>query len=79
MNCGACRVTRVTCHRRLNLKNLEQPTTRRERRIAARKAQILDAAARVFAKRGLHRATTKEIAEAADVSAGTLQLFRQQG
>ncbi|TEU12194.1 MAG: TetR/AcrR family transcriptional regulator [Anaerolineales bacterium] len=50
----------------------EQPTTRRERRIAARKAQILDAAAAVFAEKGFHRATTKEIAEAADVSEGTI-------
>ena len=50
----------------------EQPTTRRERRIAARKVQILDAAAMVFAEKGFHRATTREIAEAADVSEGTL-------
>jgi AcrR family transcriptional regulator len=46
--------------------------TRRERRAAARKAQILKAAATVFAEKGFHRARTKEIAEAADVSEGTL-------
>jgi AcrR family transcriptional regulator len=50
----------------------EQSLTRRERRAAARKAQILEAAATVFAEKGFHRATTKEIAAAADVSEGTL-------
>jgi AcrR family transcriptional regulator len=46
--------------------------SRRERRVAARKVQILDAAARLFADKGFHRTTTKDIAEAADVSEGTL-------
>jgi AcrR family transcriptional regulator len=51
----------------------DQPAhTRRERRVAARKVQILDAAARLFAEKGFHRTTTKDIAEAADVSEGTL-------
>lgn len=50
----------------------ERTATRRERRIAAREAQILEAAAKIFAEKGFHRATTKEIAEAADVSEGTL-------
>jgi AcrR family transcriptional regulator len=49
-----------------------ETTTRRERRIAARKAQILDAAASVFSHKGYEKATTKEIAEMADVSEGTL-------
>jgi len=49
-----------------------QPATRRERRVAARKAQILDAAATVFSQKGFERATTREIAAAADVSEGTL-------
>lgn len=48
------------------------PQTRRERRIAARQAQILDAAAHVFSQKGYQNATTKEIAEAADLSEGTL-------
>jgi len=48
------------------------PHTRRERRVAARRIQILDAAARLFAEKGFHRTTTKDIAEAADVSEGTL-------
>lgn len=51
---------------------LAPPNNRRERRIAARQSQILDAAERVFAARGYHGATTREIAAAADVSEGTL-------
>lgn len=47
-------------------------TTRRERRIAARQQQILNAAAQVFSQVGYERATTREIAEAADLSEGTL-------
>jgi AcrR family transcriptional regulator len=55
------------------LSELDQPAhTRRERRVAARRVQILDAAARLFAEKGFHRTTTKDIAEAADVSEGTL-------
>jgi AcrR family transcriptional regulator len=50
----------------------EKTAARRQRRIAARKAQILDAAAQVFAEKGFHRTTTREIAEAADVSEGTI-------
>jgi AcrR family transcriptional regulator len=45
---------------------------RRERRAAARRNQILDAAAEVFAEKGFARATTKEIADRADVSEGTI-------
>jgi AcrR family transcriptional regulator len=50
----------------------EKTAARRERRIAARKAQILDAAAQVFSEKGFHGATTKEIADVADVSEGTI-------
>ncbi|HEY85126.1 MAG TPA: TetR/AcrR family transcriptional regulator [Chloroflexi bacterium] len=49
-----------------------QPATRRERRIVVRKAQILDAAATIFSEKGFERATTREIAAAADVSEGTI-------
>lgn len=52
--------------------NIVASFTRRERRIAARKEQILDAAAYVFSRHGYERATTREIAEAADLSEGTL-------
>jgi AcrR family transcriptional regulator len=44
----------------------------REQLIEARRNQILDAAASVFAEKGFHRATTKEIASAAGVSEGTI-------
>lgn len=46
--------------------------SRQEQRNAARRAQILDAAARIFAEKGYPRATTKEIAAAAEVSEGTI-------
>lgn len=46
--------------------------SRRERQLAARSDQILDAAAKLFAERGFHRTTTRDIAEAADVAEGTL-------
>ncbi len=44
----------------------------REQLIEARRNQILDAAAKIFAEKGFHRATTKEIAQAAGVSEGTI-------
>lgn len=46
--------------------------TRRERRAAERKLQIINAAAHLFAEKGFHRTTTRDIAEEADVSEGTL-------
>jgi AcrR family transcriptional regulator len=39
---------------------------------ALRRSQILEAAARVFAEKGFHRATIKEIAQAAGVADGTI-------
>jgi AcrR family transcriptional regulator len=51
----------------------DRPTdNRRERRIAERKATILAAAAQLFAEKGYQRTTTKEIAEAAGISEGTI-------
>jgi AcrR family transcriptional regulator len=44
----------------------------REQLMEARRNQILDAAATIFAEKGFHRATTKEIASAAGVSEGTI-------
>jgi len=44
----------------------------REQFAEARRNQILDAAARMFAEKGFHRTTTKEIAQAAGVSEGTI-------
>jgi AcrR family transcriptional regulator len=46
--------------------------SRREQLRARRKTQILDGAAQVFERRGFHAATTREIAEAADVSEGSI-------
>ena len=46
--------------------------SRRERQFAARWEQIVKAAADLFAAKGFHRTTTKEIAEAADIAEGTL-------
>lgn len=45
---------------------------RRKKRIIARQAQILEAAATVFSRKGYERATTREIADEAGVSEGTL-------
>jgi TetR/AcrR family fatty acid metabolism transcriptional regulator len=49
-----------------------RPTSRRERLKRERKARILEAAAAVFARKGFHRATIREIAELADVADGTI-------
>lgn len=40
--------------------------------IAARRNQILDAATQVFAKKGFHRATIRDVAKAADIADGTI-------
>lgn len=50
----------------------KRTSSRSERRAAARRQQILDGAAQVFAEKGFARATTKEIARVADVSEGTI-------
>jgi AcrR family transcriptional regulator len=50
----------------------QHSTMRRERRIETRRTQILTAAAKLFAEKGFHKTTTKEIAEAADVAEGTI-------
>jgi AcrR family transcriptional regulator len=44
----------------------------RQQLIAARRNQILDAASKVFAEKGFHRATTKQIAREAGVAEGTI-------
>ena len=58
---------------RVQVKSVNRkPASRRARRIAARREQILEAAAAVFSDKGYERATTRDIADAADVSEGTL-------
>ena len=44
----------------------------RQQLIQARRNQILDAAAQVFAEKGFHRASTKEIASTAGIAEGTI-------
>jgi len=48
---------------------------RRERRRHERREAILEAAATVFGEKGAHAATMAEVAEAADVSKGTVYLY----
>jgi AcrR family transcriptional regulator len=48
------------------------PDPIRQQLIEARRNQILNAAAAVFAEKGFYRATTKEIAQTAGVSEGTI-------
>jgi AcrR family transcriptional regulator len=49
-----------------------QPSPRRERLRREREERILEAAATVFARRGYHQATIREIAELSDVADGTI-------
>ncbi len=46
-----------------------------ELRTNLRRTQILEAATCVFAEKGYHRATTKDIARAADLAEGTIYLY----
>lgn len=50
----------------------DPPIDFKEHMAEARRNQILWGAARVFAEKGYHRATTKEIAQAAGISEGTI-------
>jgi TetR/AcrR family fatty acid metabolism transcriptional regulator len=50
----------------------DRTTTRRERLKQEREGRILDAAAAVFARKGFHQATIRDIAELADVADGTI-------
>src|SRR5258708_28236640 len=43
--------------------------------IAARRTQILDAATKVFAEKGFHRATIKDIARSAGIADGTIYTY----
>ncbi len=49
-----------------------EPQSRRERLSRQRAERILEAAATVFARKGFHQATIREIAELADVAEGTI-------
>jgi AcrR family transcriptional regulator len=54
------------------MKDQQTVLTRRQRRIARRRQEIMDAAAEVFSEEGYPNATTRAIAEAADMAEGTL-------
>lgn len=56
----------------MNDNNHKPAQTRRQRRIARRRHEIVAAAAQVFAEKGYANTTTKELAEAADMAEGTL-------
>lgn len=56
---------------------LPTPNDFKEQMVEARRAQILMGAAQVFAEKGYHQATTKEIAKAAGVSEGTIYNYFQ--
>jgi AcrR family transcriptional regulator len=51
---------------------MPDPLSRKEKRALARRNQILDAATKVFAEKGFQKATTREIAETAEISEGTI-------
>lgn len=57
--------------------NKNHPQEAEERRTVDRRAQVLNGARTVFAEKGYHRATTKEIARAAGVAEGTIYLYFQ--
>jgi AcrR family transcriptional regulator len=51
---------------------MADPDPIQEQLIAARRSQILEAAARVFSEKGFHRATIRDVAEAAGIADGTI-------
>ncbi len=55
--------------------NTQESMTRREREKAVHRQEILDAATRVFGRKGFHTATLDEIAEEAEFSKGALYLY----
>ncbi|MFO0576592.1 MAG: helix-turn-helix domain-containing protein [Polyangia bacterium] len=55
----------------------KQPPDVQAQRIDARRGQILDAATHVFADKGFHAATVRDIARAAGLADGTLYLYFQ--
>ena len=51
---------------------MSEPDPIQDQLIAARRGQILAAAARVFADKGFHRATIRDLAQAAGIADGTI-------
>src|SRR5438034_6569134 len=46
-----------------------------QERVDRRRAQILEAASRVFARKGFHRTTVREVAREAGIADGTIYLY----
>jgi AcrR family transcriptional regulator len=59
----------------INNEHLPDNQRRKKRRIEERREQILVSAAKVFSERGYQRATTREIAEVADISEGLIYSY----
>lgn len=55
----------------------KQPPDLQAQRVDARRGQILDAATQVFADKGFHAATVRDIARAAGLADGTIYLYFQ--
>src|SRR6516164_5207930 len=58
-----------------NVRMNETPDPIKELLITARRNQILDAATQVFAEKGFHRATIKDIARVAGIADGTIYTY----
>jgi TetR/AcrR family fatty acid metabolism transcriptional regulator len=54
---------------------VEETSSRRKREAEARRREILEAAVRVFARRGFHAATIAEVAAEAGVAVGSIYLY----
>jgi TetR/AcrR family transcriptional regulator, repressor of fatR-cypB operon len=59
----------------LPARSVEENLSRREREKAAHRKEIMDAAIKVFARRGLSSATLDEVAQEAEFSKGTIYLY----
>ncbi|MFC1694275.1 TetR/AcrR family transcriptional regulator, partial [Candidatus Latescibacterota bacterium] len=58
-----------------NLKDENESLSRREREKLAHRQEIMDAATRIFAKKGFLHATLEDIAREAEFSKGTIYLY----
>jgi TetR/AcrR family fatty acid metabolism transcriptional regulator len=54
---------------------VEETSSRRKREAEARRREMLEAAARVFARRGFHAATIAEVAAEAGIAVGSIYLY----
>ena len=54
---------------------MAEPDPIQKQLIAARRNQILDAATQVFSEKGFHRATIRDVAQAAGIADGTIYIY----